>query len=315
MNTHWPILKLREIFVKAGWLCGLCLFSGQVWAQTDSVVTFAVPEKQPNKTKLKALGIGTGLAYGSFLAAASRAWYKDMPRTRFHFFNDNHQWQQVDKIGHFWGAFHQSRLAVAALHWADVSTRKAIIWGSLAGVILQTPIEILDGYAVDYGASTGDLVANALGSAAVLTQYLAWPELRLQPKYSFHTTRFARERPAVLGSTLPEQMLKDYNGQTYWLAVEVAHFLPSTTRFPKWLNVAGGYGTEEMVYNDPNTNQQAGFRAYRQFYLAPDLNLSALRTRSKFLKTAFFILDMVHLPLPALEYNSRQKFKLHALYF
>ncbi len=271
--------------------------------------------KQPAKTKLKVVGISAGVLYGSFLAAASQVWYKDMPRTRFHFFNDNRQWQQVDKVGHFWGAFHQSRLAVGALQWVDVPTKKAVIWGSLAGVILQTPIEILDGYAVDYGASTGDLVANALGSAAVLTQYLAWSELRIQPKYSFHSTRFARERPAVLGSDLPEQMLKDYNGQTYWLAVEVAAFLPTTTRFPTWLNVAMGYGTEEMVYNDPDTNQQAGFRAYRQFYLAPDLNLSALKTRSKFLKTAFFILDMVHLPLPALAYNSRQKFKFHALYF
>jgi len=303
-------------FVKVRLLLGLfCLFSGQAVAQSDSMAVFFQPVKEVNKTKLKVLGIGTGLAYGSFLAAASQAWYKDMPRTRFHFFNDNQQWQQVDKVGHFWGAFHQGRLATGALRWAGVTDKKAILWGSLAGVILQTPIEILDGYAVDYGASTGDMVANALGSVAVLTQYLAWPELRIQPKYSFHTTRFARERPTVLGSNLPEQMLKDYNGQTYWLAVEVGHLLPPTSRFPQWLNVAVGYGTEEMVYNDPDTNKQAGFRAYRQFYLAPDLNLSAIKTRSKFLKTAFFILDMVHVPAPTLEFNKRQKFKFYLLYF
>ena len=293
----------------------LVLFTLRVLAQTDSTVAPPLKTNNTSNGKLKVIGITTGIGYGGLLAAAGRAWYKDMPRTRFHFFNDNREWQQVDKVGHFWAAFHQSRLAVGALQWAAVPEKKAIWWGSLAGVVLQTPIEILDGFGADYGASTGDLVANAAGSAAVLAQYLAWPELRLLPKYSFHTTRFARERPAVLGSDLPEQILKDYNGQTYWLAVEVASFLPFTSRFPAWLNVAVGYGTEEMVYNDSDANRQAGFRAYRQFYLAPDLNLSAIKTRSKFLKTTFFILDMVHLPTPALEYNRRQKFRFHALYF
>lgn len=258
---------------------------------------------------------GSGILYAGFLTAASQAWYKDMPRTRFHFFNDYNEWQQVDKAGHFWSAFHESRLAMQTLKWAGVPENSAIWWGSLAGILLQTPIEILDGYAVDYGASGGDLLANAAGSLVMLAQYKGWQEGKIMPKYSFHATRFARERPNVLGSNLPEQLLKDYNGQTYWLAVDVARFLPRTTKYPKWLNIAVGYGTEEMVFNDIDTNQQAGFRAYRQFYLAPDFNLSAIRTRSKFLKTAFFILNMVHLPAPALEFNQRRKFRLHALYF
>ncbi|QMU31571.1 DUF2279 domain-containing protein [Adhaeribacter radiodurans] len=238
-----------------------------------------------------------------------------MPRTHFHFFNDNKEWQQVDKIGHFWSAFHESQFAISALKWANVPEKKAIIWGSLTGILLQTPIEILDGYAVDYGASVGDLIANAAGSAAVLGQYLAWSEVRVQPKFSFHQTRFAQARPRVLGSNLPEQLLKDYNGQTYWLAVDVAKFISPASRYPKWLNIAIGYGTEEIVFNDPDTNRQAGFRAYRQFYLAPDINLAAIKTRSKFLKTTLFILNMVHLPFPTLEFNKRQKFKFHPLYF
>jgi hypothetical protein len=70
-----------------------------------------------------------------------------------------------------------------------------------------------------------------------------------------------------------------------------------------------------MVYNDVTANQQAGWRAYRQFYLAPDLNLSALKTRSKFLKATFSILNLVHLPAPTLEYSSRCKWQLHGVYF
>ncbi|MDQ4139071.1 MAG: YfiM family protein [Bacteroidota bacterium] len=307
------IRRHNKIYIASGLLLTFFSHFG-VKAQTDSTVTISQETPKPDN-RLKVLGIGSGLLYGGTLAAAAHAWYQDMPRTHFHFFNDNNEWQQVDKAGHFWSAFHQSRLAVSALKWASVPEKKALIWGSLTGILLQTPIEILDGYAVDYGASTGDLIANVAGSAAVLGQYLAWSELRVQPKFSFHQTRFAKERPSVLGSNLPEQLLKDYNGQTYWLAIDVARFTASGSRFPKWLNLAVGYGTEEIVFNDPVTNRQAGFLAYRQYYLAPDINLAAIKTRSKFLNTALFILNMVHLPAPTLEYNKRQKFKFYPLYF
>ena len=284
-------------------------------AQSDSTGSIPRLDEKIKARRITAIAGGTTILYGSFLVAASQAWYKDMPRTRFHFFNDYHEWQQVDKAGHFWSAYHESQLAMQALKWAGIQENSAIWWGSMAGILIQTPIEILDGFAVDYGASTGDLLANTAGSIAMLAQYKVWQESRIIPKFSFHTTRFARVRPNVLGNTLPEEILKDYNGQTYWLAVEVARFLPKPAKYPKWMNIAIGYGTEEMVYNDPDTNRQAGFRAYRQFYLAPDLNLTAFKTRSKFLNTTLYILNMVHIPMPTLEFNSRQKLKLHALYF
>lgn len=34
------------------------------------------------------------------------------------------------------------------------------------------------------------------------------------PKVSFHLTGYARQRPNVLGRTVAERLLKDYNGQT-----------------------------------------------------------------------------------------------------
>lgn len=289
--------------------------AGPVRAQLLAADRPAPDSSARRSPRLAVVTLGTGAVYGGLLVAASQTWYQDMPRTRFHFFNDAREWQQVDKAGHFWGAFHQSRLMTGALRWAHVPERKAMWWGGLAGVLLQTPLELLDGYAAEYGASATDLAANTVGSAAALAQYLAWREIRIMTKYSFHRTRFAAYRPAVLGRTLAEQMLKDYNGQTYWLAVDVARFLPATSKYPKWLNVAVGYGTAEMVYNVAAMNQAAGFRAYRQFYLAPDLNLTGIKTRSKFLKTAFCVLSMIHFPAPALEYNARGKWRVHAWYF
>jgi hypothetical protein len=87
------------------------------------------------------------------------------------------------------------------------------------------------------GASSGDIIANASGTALFVSQLL-WKEQRITPKFSFHTTH-AQYRPNVLGSSLAEQMLKDYNGQTYWLSVNLHSFYKGS-KIPKWLNLAIG---------------------------------------------------------------------------
>jgi hypothetical protein len=54
----------------------------------------------------------------------------------------------------------------------------------------------------------------------------------------------------VLGSSLAEQMLKDYNGQTYWLSVNLHSFYKN----PKWLNLAIGYGANGMLTGNGENN-------------------------------------------------------------
>ncbi|MDX5419635.1 MAG: YfiM family protein [Hymenobacteraceae bacterium] len=279
-------------------------------AQAPDTVTAPV-----NKQRLLLLGTGFTVGYTAMLVSLNNTWYKDQERTRFHFFNDNSQWKQMDKAGHFWGAFHQSRAGIDLLRWAGLPDKKAIWYGGLVGIALQTPIEIFDGYQSDYGASVGDLVANTVGSAGIIAQELAWREVRIMPKYSFQTTRYAAERPNVLGSNLAEQALKDYNGQTYWLSVNVGSFLKAESKYPKWLSIAVGYGADGMVYNDPELNSARGFNAHRQYYLSPDLNLMHFKGRSKVLNTTLYILSIIKIPAPALEYNRIDGLRFHPLYF
>lgn len=66
-------------------------------------------------------------------------------------------------------------------------------------------------------------------------------------KYSYHATIFPHYNPGELGRNLQQKMLKDYNGQIYWLSLNIASFLPQTSQFPKWLNLSTGYGAEGMV--------------------------------------------------------------------
>lgn len=263
-----------------------------------------------NKKRLVTLGIVSGAAYSGTLVGLSELWYKNSDRQSFRFFNDNAEWKQVDKLGHFYAGFYFSYGTSAALKWANVPERKAQFIGAATGFLVLLPIEIFDGYSDAYGASTGDLLANAAGSVFFLGQSLLWDEPRIYPKFSFHRTDYAPLRPNTLGSTFGSELLKDYNGQTYWLSFDMDKFIP----FPKWLNLTVGYGANDMVYARASQNQAAGFSAYRQFYIALDPDLTGIRTKSKALKTIFRVMSLLKLPAPTLEF-SKKGTSFHPAYF
>jgi hypothetical protein len=78
-----------------------------------SLSCFAHPSldtiQSKKNNKVRNFVIVGSLTYGAALYGLNELWYKDFPRQDFHFFNDNTQWKQVDKIGHFYSAYHLSR--------------------------------------------------------------------------------------------------------------------------------------------------------------------------------------------------------------
>lgn len=263
-----------------------------------------------NKKRLTAFVIGSGAVYGGTLAGLNELWYRDSKKQSFRFFNDNAEWKQVDKIGHFYSSFYFSYGLSRAIRWCGVRPKRSDLTAALTSFLIMAPIEIMDGYSDAYGASTGDLVANAAGSVFFLGQSLAWNEIRLYPKFSFHTTRYAPLRPDVLGDNGVSEIFKDYNGQTYWLSVDMDKFL----RFPKWLNIGLGYGAEGMINARDYQNRDAGLDPYRQYYLSIDIDFTAIHTRSKALKTLIFFANMIKLPTPAVEF-SRKGTRFHTFFF
>ncbi len=272
-------------------------------------------QKSVNRVRLRALVIGGSATYTATLAGLNFLWYADSPRSSFHFFNDNSEWKQVDKLGHFYTAYHISRMGVEAFEWTGLPRRKAIWWGGLMGMIFQTPIEVLDGFSSSYGASWGDLTANTVGSGLLIGQLLLWDEERIHPKFSFYPSNLAHLRPQVLGENLLQQALKDYNAQTYWLSLDVKPYLRKESRFPAWLCVSVGYSAANMIAADDEQSRGMGFSPYRQYYLSLDVNFTKIPTRSRLLKSLFFLVNTVHIPAPALEWNRKAGFRLHALYF
>ena len=150
-----------------------------------------------------------------------------------------------------------------------------------------------------------------------VSQELLWKEQRIIPKFSFHTTPYASARPEVLGSTITEQILKDYNGQTYWLSANI-HSFAKTSKFPKWLNVAIGYGAEGMItgYDDfVNTVFLPESKRYRQFYLSLDVDLTKIETKSHFVKTILTVFNFIKIPAPTIEIRGNGGTKFHFIYF
>jgi hypothetical protein len=263
-----------------------------------------------NKKRLRTFVIASGAAYTVTLVGLNQLWYSDAEKQAFHFFNDNAEWKQVDKLGHFYSAFYLSYGTSRALSWCGVKQKKADLWGSVTGFLILLPVEVFDGYSEAYGASAGDLLANATGAGFYLAQTALWKEVRIQPKFSYHQTDYPPLRPDVLGDSFASELLKDYNGQTYWLSFDMDKFI----KFPKWLNVAVGYGAEEMVYARDGSNTEAGYNAYRQYYIGLDFDLTGIKTRSKALKTVFALVSMIKLPAPTVEFSSKGA-RFHAFYF
>ena len=251
------------------------------------------------------------------LVGLNQIWYADYPRSDFHLINDNAEWLQMDKAGHVFTCYHFGSFGKNALSWSGVSRKDQLLYGSTLGFAFMSAVEVMDGYSSNWGASLGDVAANAVGTALYVSQELAWKEQRIIPKFSFHTTPYASVRPNVLGSSFNEQVLKDYNGQTYWLSANL-HLFFKQSKIPKWFNVAIGYGAEGMITGNEvlvNTVFLPESERLRQFYLSFDADLTKIKTKSHVLKTIFYIFNMIKIPAPTFEINDRGDCKFRYLYF
>ncbi len=285
-------------------LCGIIL-----QAQQDS--TGREPFYPDSLHKGRLIGVLTtqGAIYAGSITGLYFLWYKNYPQSNFHLYNDNSEWLQMDKTGHFYSSYNISRLMYTSYRWAGVNEKKSVLFGSLFAYAFMLNMEILDGFSAEWGFSWGDVAANTAGCLLFIGQQLLWKEQRFSIKYSFHPSKYSSYNPALLGSNLLQNLVKDYNGMSFWLSGNISSFLPKRSRFPKWINVAVGYGAEGLGVN--NTD----FSLYRQFYLSLDVDFTRIPTRSNVLKAVFNILNIIKVPFPALEYNTQGKFKFHYLYF
>ena len=314
----------KEIFSQ-GISLGNSVSSSEFAADRIEADTFRI---YPYNKKRVHLVTGANIVgYGGTLIGLNALWYAKYPRSGFHFFNDNNEWQQIDKAGHVFSAYTESRITMEAWRWAGLSRKKCIWIGGLSGVAYQSIIEILDGFSSQYGFSPGDFTANILGSSAFISQELAWNEQRIKLKFSFHKKYYdqgdLRARADQLyGNSELERFMKDYNAQSYWVSANIQSFFPET-KLPRWLNIAAGYGAEGMFGGTKNIGYDANgnvvfdrtdIRRYRQWYLSPDIDFTKIRTNKKGIRVLLFVLNSFKFPAPTLEF-SNGSFKGHWIVF
>ncbi|MES2429338.1 MAG: DUF2279 domain-containing protein [Bacteroidota bacterium] len=283
--------------------------------------------KKQIKKRTNTIAIANIGGYAAVLIGLNAAWYSDFPRSSFHTFNDNKEWLQVDKVGHMYSAYIESRASMEMWRWTGIGRNKRIWLGGLSGAAYQTVIEVLDGFSAEWGWSWGDFGANVLGSGSLIAQELAWDDQRIKLKFSFHKNTYAdatlnARADDLFGKTLAERFIKDYNAQTYWASANLKPFFPKSN-LPDWLGVSVGYGASGMFGGFENKweTEDPGFpinrtdiKRYRQWYLAPDIDFSKFKTRKKGVKFLFSVLSAFKFPAPSLEF-SNGKFKLHAIHF
>ena len=296
------------------------------FSQRDSLSFWEYPPSFHKGRFWTAASVGA-ITYTGALLTLNNVWYDQYPRTSFHFFDDSKEWMQMDKAGHMFTTYFESEWIYHIARWTGMKRSPSIWTGALVSVGLQTTIEVLDGYSSEWGFSMSDFAFNLVGSGMWATQQAVWDDQRIKMKMSTTYVTYPetvvygnpggmttiRERTNDLfGTSFAQTFLKDYNAQTIWMSFNIKSFLNESSRFPKWLNIAVGYGAQNMYGGFENewvvdentfTLDPAVYPRYRQWYFSPDVDLTRINIRSKFLKTIVCMANIFKFPAPALVIN------------
>ncbi len=288
--------------------------------------------------------IGGGIAAGLYAGASVglyAAWYRGQGTGRFQTIDDSREWEGMDKVGHGFTAYMYSGIANQGLEWAGVPRTRRLLLTAGTALLLQSTIEVMDGFSPAWGFSWYDMGANLAGTALFVSQEAIFREQRVLLKFSasrqYHSKiadpsqpeggpdRSPNDRAVKLyGATAWTKFIKDYGGQTVWVSVNPAVLLgrASEARL-SWLNLAVGYSPNNIYGAFYNSWSEQGFRySYDEkyprthdFVLSLDADLTRVPTRSKTLKTVLFFANFVKIPAPALVLNNESGARWSWLYF
>jgi hypothetical protein len=277
------------------------LDDGTPWTHTTNI--------KPLRLGVLVAGFAIGDAVG-FSRIADLQYNTETSSFHFHEFRrDIREYKQMDKIGHFVEAYFMSYLASKIYRWGGLSAKKSILFGSLTGLLWMTQIEVTDGFFKAWGFSYIDYTMNILGAGYSALQQLYPDHLKA---YRFKVSY--RPSQAYLNkeySTVSQSLLDDYEGFTWWFAVNIHDALPRSWRksYPGWLSPWGlsiGHGVQNIAKDV--------FGGQREIYIGLDFDITKIPTGdSNFLKVAKDILNFVRLPLPAVRITP--DFVVYGFYF
>jgi len=272
-----------------------------------------------SRERIWSVGSISMMGTATVLGVLSKEWYSNYTTVPFHFFNDNNEWLQMDKLGHGIASFYGGYYGYNVLRWAGLKERKSIYYGGMYGFAFLLATEIMDGFSPAWGASGGDLLANGLGTGLFITQQMRFHKQIITPKFSYWPTKYSNYRPALLGDNHWNRWLKDYNGQVYWLSFSLADMKVNSKVFPKWFSLAFGYSGDGMLggSQNPSFNEEGDelpvFNRERELYFSIDFNFQNIKTKSAFFNAFLKGISFLKFPAPAIRFpkNGVQFIPIH----
>lgn len=253
-------------------------------------------------THIKPLRLGVivgGFVIGDaigFAKIADMQYNTETSSFHFHEFRrDIREYQQMDKTGHFVESYFMSYFTSKIYRWSGISAKTSILLGSLTGLFWMTQIEVTDGFFKAWGFSYADYTMNILGVSYSALQQLYPDHLKA---YRFKASYWPSEAyKKGYYSTVSKSLLDDYEGFTWWFAVNFHDAMPGSWRssYPKWLSPWGlaiGHSVQNIARDV--------FGGQREIIIGLDFDVTKIPTGdSKFLKFTKDMLNFIRLPLPA----------------
>jgi len=281
------------------------------------LLTYSINAK-PDSTKIKkgrVLLVGSSLAAvlgGSYLYVEN-SWWSDK-QIPFHFDDgsDLTYALNVDKVGHFMGGLEAADFFSSSIQWAGMNERKSIWYGAAFGTGLQLAIEMKDAYAPYWGFSKWDLALGSAGSFWPVAQYYNTDLKAINFKFSYYKrSNIYWDLDKQRGKETNKYAWQDdYPNQTYWLTLDINHFI-ETCCWPDWLNVAVGFGIDDTQYLNESNSKTGG---NNEWYIALDYDVPKMlkKWNSPTGKKVKHWLNYFHFPAPTIRISP--KLELYPLF-
>jgi len=290
---------------------------------TISIISSAQELDTINSIKRKKIYY-TGLisSYTASITFLYFSWYKSYDKTSFHFFDDSEEWMQMDKAGHFYTSYQLNKAIYNSMLWSGYNKKTALILSSIKSFLMMNSIEIFDSFSKKWGFSVSDVFANTAGIATSFIEKKYSIDF-VSFKFSFHYTNLPNLRSEALGKNKIEQIIKDYNGQTYWISLNFSDILNYNKL--KWINISFGYSAYNMIYARTNdqviNNLNIDYSRllfdkipYRRFFVSLDINPKHIKVKNKLIGSILKTFNFIKFPFPTLEIN-KYTTKFHIIYF
>ncbi len=279
--------------------------------------SYAIPNKDSNNTKKKIINIGVPSAALISLVGINEIWYKNYPRSGFHFFDDFKEWNGMDKIGHACTSYQLNKVSHTLFEKNNI--KNPLLKSSLYTFGYMLGVELLDGYSTEWGFSIYDVIGNGLGTLLYSFQEYKLKNQPFKFKFSSQETPYASCRPSILGENRLQQIFKDYNGQTYWITFNYNELWNKKIKLFDYVDFAvgysingftGGHNNPEIASCDCIISECNNLKRTSQFIFSMDLNASKIKKNHPIIGKFLLPFDIVKIPFPAFIINSSKNFKL-----